>query len=45
MIDTFRGVILRGAGFLQLWENAAVLFVMGVVVLLLAANRFGKMVV
>jgi ABC-2 type transport system permease protein len=45
MIDTFRGVILRGAGFFQLWENAAVLFVMGVVVLLLAAKQFGKMVV
>src|SRR5207253_2078730 len=45
MIDTFRGVILRGAGFFQLWENAAILFLMGVVVLLLAAKRFGKMVV
>jgi ABC-2 type transport system permease protein len=45
MIDTFRGVILRGAGFMQLWENAAILALMGIVVLLLAANKFGKMVV
>jgi ABC-2 type transport system permease protein len=43
MIDTFRGVILRGAGILELWQNALVLTVMGVAVLLLAAKRFSKM--
>jgi ABC-2 type transport system permease protein len=45
MIDTFRGVILRGAGILELWQNALVLSVMGVSVLLIAAKRFGKMTV
>jgi ABC-2 type transport system permease protein len=45
MIDTFRGIILRGAGFVELWTNALVLFLMGVAVLLIAAKRFGKMVV
>jgi ABC-2 type transport system permease protein len=45
MIDTFRGVILRGAGIMELWQNALVLTVMGVSVLLIAAKRFGKMTV
>jgi ABC-2 type transport system permease protein len=45
MIDTFRGIILRGATFLDLWMNAAVLAFMGIAVLLLAAKRFGKMIV
>jgi ABC-2 type transport system permease protein len=45
MIDTFRGIILRGASFLDLWLNAAVLAVMGVTVLFIAARRFGKMIV
>jgi ABC-2 type transport system permease protein len=43
MIDTFRGVILRGAGIMELWQNALVLTVMGVTVLLISARRFGKM--
>lgn len=45
MIDTFRGVILRGAGIMELWQNALALSVMGVTVLLIAAKRFGKMTV
>ena len=45
MIDIARGVILRGAGIAHLWSNAVVLFGMGVMVLLLAANRFRKMIV
>jgi ABC-2 type transport system permease protein len=45
MIDTFRGIILRGAGFMDLWFNAAVLAFMGVAVLFIAAKRFGKMIV
>jgi ABC-2 type transport system permease protein len=45
MIDIARGVILRGAGIMHLWSNAAVLFGMGVAVLLLASNRFRKMIV
>jgi len=43
MIDTFRGVILRGAGIMELWQNALVLTVMGVTVLWISARRFGKM--
>ena len=43
MIDTFRGVILRGAGLMELWQNALVLTVMGVTVLWISARRFGKM--
>ncbi len=45
MVDIARGVILRGAGLLELWSSALILFAMGVVVLLLAAKRFTKMVV
>ena len=45
MIDTFRGVILRGAGIMELWQNALVLTVMGIVVLLISAKRFSKMTV
>lgn len=45
IIDTFRGVILRGAGFAELWPNTLVLFGMGVVVLLIAARRFRTMIV
>ena len=45
MVDIARGVILRGAGILHLWSNAVVLFGMGVGVLLLASNRFRKMIV
>jgi ABC-2 type transport system permease protein len=45
MIDTFRGIILRGATFVDLWMNAAVLAFMGIAVLFIAARRFGKMIV
>jgi len=45
MIDIARGVILRGAGITHLWSNAVVLFGMGAGVLLLASNRFRKMIV
>jgi ABC-2 type transport system permease protein len=45
IMNISRGVILRGAGIEDLWVSAAVLFTMGVVVLLLAAKRFTKMVV
>jgi ABC-2 type transport system permease protein len=45
MIDIARGVILRGASIVHLWSNAVVLFGMGVAVLLLASNRFRKMIV
>jgi ABC-2 type transport system permease protein len=45
MIDIFRGIILRGAGFTQIWTSALALLTMGILVLLLAAKKFSKMVV
>jgi hypothetical protein len=45
MINISRGVILRGAGAVELWLDALVLFALGVAVLLLAARRFRKMIV
>lgn len=44
LIDASRGVILRGAGWAELWPNAAVLWGMAVVVLLAAALRFPRRV-
>jgi ABC-2 type transport system permease protein len=44
MIDAARGVILRGAGWKELWLNALVLSVMAFVVITLAALRFKKRV-
>jgi len=45
MVDISRGVILRGAGLAELWQDAAVLTAMGIAILLLAARRFQRMVV
>ncbi|MCK6481852.1 MAG: ABC transporter permease [Planctomycetaceae bacterium] len=42
LIDASRGVILRGAGWAELWPNAAVLSGMAALVLLLAALRFPR---
>ncbi|HJZ54734.1 MAG TPA: ABC transporter permease [Gemmataceae bacterium] len=44
MMDAARGVILRGAGWQELWVNAAVLTAMAVVVITLAALKFKKRV-
>jgi ABC-2 type transport system permease protein len=44
MIDAARGVILRGAGWQELWKNAAILSAMAVAVITLAALRFKKRV-
>jgi len=41
-IEILRGIILRGAAFRDLWVNAAVLTVMGLVAILLAAWQFVK---
>lgn len=41
-IRVLRGIILRDAGFLDLWPNAAVLAGMGLFVLAVAAFRFRK---
>ena len=45
MVDIARGVILRGAGLAELRSNALILSLMGVVILLLAARRFQRMIV
>jgi ABC-2 type transport system permease protein len=45
MMQISRGIILRGAGFADLWINAAVLLVMGVAALAVAARNFKKMIV
>jgi ABC-2 type transport system permease protein len=42
LIDAARGVILRGAGWPELWKHAAVLWVMAVVVIVLAMLKFRK---
>jgi hypothetical protein len=44
MIDVSRGVILRGAGWAELWLSAAVLSVMAVVSLAASAVLFQKRV-
>src|SRR5262249_19395937 len=44
MIDAARGVILRGAGWAELWPNAAALSVMAVVWLVFTAAIFRKRV-
>jgi ABC-2 type transport system permease protein len=45
MMDIARGIILRGAGILELWSDALILAVMGIGILLLAARNFRKMIV
>ena len=45
MVDIARGVILRSAGLAELWSNAVLLALMGLVILLLAAHRFQRMIV
>ena len=45
MVNITRGVILRGAGWPELWPDALLLFALGVGVLLLAARRFTHMIV
>jgi ABC-2 type transport system permease protein len=45
MMDIARGIILRGAGVAELWFSALILLVMGVMVLLVAARNFKKMIV
>lgn len=37
-----RGIILKGLGFADLWIEAMVLFVMGLVILFLSSLRFHK---
>jgi ABC-2 type transport system permease protein len=42
LIDASRGVILRGAGWAELWQHAAVLWGMAAATLTLSAVRFHK---
>jgi ABC-2 type transport system permease protein len=42
LIDAARGVILRGAGWAELWEHAAVLWGMAVLIISFSALRFRK---
>jgi ABC-2 type transport system permease protein len=42
LIDASRGVILRGAGWVELWQHAAVLWVMAIGMLVLSSMRFHK---
>ncbi len=44
-VNIARGVILRGAGLVHLWTDGLILFVMGVLLLLLAAKRFQKKII
>jgi len=39
-IRILRGIVLRGAGFRELWLNAAILLVMGITTTLIAARLF-----
>src|SRR6516162_6715713 len=42
LIDAARGVILRGAGFRELWPHALVLWVMALATVVVSALRFRK---
>jgi ABC-2 type transport system permease protein len=42
LIDAARGVILRGAGWSELWLHAVILWVMGIASFMLAAMKFRK---
>ncbi|MCX7798117.1 MAG: ABC transporter permease [Melioribacter sp.] len=37
-----RGVILKGNGFYELWQNLLIMLFMGIIILILSANRFQK---
>jgi ABC-2 type transport system permease protein len=42
LIDAARGVILRGAGWAELWPHATVLWAMAAIMLVLSTLRFHK---
>jgi ABC-2 type transport system permease protein len=44
-INITRGIILRGAGWTHLWTDAVMLFVMGSLLLVIAARRFHNKVI
>jgi ABC-2 type transport system permease protein len=41
-INIIRGVILKGIGFYELWSDALILLLMGILILLLSSRRFKK---
>ncbi len=41
-IIIIRGIVIKGLGFYDLWQETVVLFVMGVVILILSSMRFSK---
>lgn len=44
-INITRGIILRGAGWVHLWSDALALFIMGTLLLVIAARRFQNKVI
>src|SRR5271166_1212555 len=44
-INITRGIILRGAGWVHLWTDALALFIMGTLLLVIAARRFQNKVI
>jgi len=44
-INITRGIILRGAGWVHLWTDALALFIMGTLLLIIAARRFHSKVI
>jgi ABC-2 type transport system permease protein len=44
-INITRGIILRGAGWVHLWADALALFLMGTILLIIAARRFHDKVI
>ncbi|HEY1482361.1 MAG TPA: ABC transporter permease [Candidatus Acidoferrum sp.] len=44
-INITRGIILRGAGWIHLWTDALALFLMGAMLLIIAARRFHNKVI
>jgi ABC-2 type transport system permease protein len=43
-IRILRGIILRNAGFWDLWHNGVILGIMGIVIIIIASLRFHKTV-
>jgi ABC-2 type transport system permease protein len=44
-INITRGIILRGAGWIHLWSDAVILFLMGAALLIIAARRFHNKII
>jgi ABC-2 type transport system permease protein len=42
LIDAARGVILRGAGWSELWQHSVILWAMGIAAFVLAMTKFRK---